>query len=220
MNPTSYSDEELKKMIETDLLNDDRVSSQTINLAVRDGIATLKGTIRSFRRKLAAHRIVASYDGIRDVHNQMTVEPEPAGSDTEIAENVRAVLDTSADITKETVTVSVNGGKATLSGNVASHWERLVAEDIVRSVRGVRDVINLLVTNPTYKMENHLLMEKVQDVLRRSRGLASADIAVAIGEDTVVLSGFVKESWQKESAHDAVGRFGFLHIRNDIQVTG
>lgn len=50
-------DVELKSQIESDLLEDDRVSAQNITLEVDNGHATLSGTIASFRRKLAAQQI-------------------------------------------------------------------------------------------------------------------------------------------------------------------
>lgn len=209
---------ELQQTIESELLNDDRVSSQKINVDVQDGAATLRGTIGSFRRKLAAQQIVAAYDGILEVRNELVVEPNQVSSDDEIADNVRATLDSSADVTKEAITVSVVGGKATLVGNVASHWERVVAEDIARGARGVRDVTNMLVVDVARKTDDVELMHSVKAALSRSRGLASADIDVAIGDDTVVMSGEVAESWQKEVAQTVVGGFGLLHIRNDIQV--
>ena len=214
------NDQELKQLIEAELLNDDRVSSQAIQVAVSGGVAKLIGTIGSFRRKLAAQQIVAAYEGIRDVQNELAVEPIQHCDDDEITETVRSALDASADTTKETITVAVVGGKVTLTGTVGSHWERVVAEDIARGVRGVRDVVNMLIVDLAHKVDDHELMNSVQAALGRARGLASADIRAAIGEDTVVLSGEVTEPWQKDVAQTVVGRFGFLHIRNEIQVTG
>lgn len=211
---------DLKQTIESELLSDDRISSQRINIEIEDGIAILRGTIRSFRRKLVAQQIVATYEGIREVRNELVVEPNQASSDEEIADNIRASLNASADVAKEAIVVSVGGGKVTLAGNVGSHWERVVAEDVTRGVRGVRDVVNMLVVDMVHKIDDLALVNSVRGALARARGLGSTDINVAIGEDTVVLSGEVAEPWQKEVAQTVVGRFGLLHIRNDIQVTG
>ena len=213
------SESALKQLIEHDLLHDARLSSQPIEVRIENGRATLRGKICSFRRKLAAQQIVAAYDGIRDVYNELTVEPSQIDSDDDVAVRVRSALDASADIQKEAVTVAVSGGKVTLNGNVASHWERVVAEDISRGVRGVRDVVNLLLVDAAHKVSDCELVHEVQSALKRARGLGSAQINVAIGEDTVVLSGEVREPWQKDVAQTVVGRFGLLHIRNEIQVS-
>lgn len=214
------SDQELRVLIEAELLNDDRVSAQEIKIDVQRGVATLTGVISTFRRKLAVQQIVAAYEGIRDVRNLLIVEPAQPATDDEIAESVRSALDSSADTTKETIAVAVAGGKVTLTGTVGSHWERVVAEDVARGVRGVRDVVNMLIVDLLHKVDDHELMNSVQAALGRARGLKAADIRVAIGEDTVVLSGEVTEPWQKEVAQTVVGRFGLLHVRNEIHVTG
>lgn len=212
-------DTELKTLIENDLLYDARLSSQPINLEIENGRATLRGRVGSFRRKLAAEQIVASYQGIREVFNELSVEPVELESDSDVATRVRATLDSSADINKETITVGVLAGKVTLSGNVSSHWERIVAEDICRGVRGVRDVVNMLLVDPIHATDDCELTKEIKNALGRARGLASARIDIAIGEDTVVLSGEVQELWQKEVAQTVVGRFGLLHIRNEIRVS-
>lgn len=215
----SSKDVELMSQIANDLLEDDRVSSQNIKLQIANGHATLSGTIASFRRKLAAQQIVAAYDGIRTVQNDLIVEPSGGEPDDEVAANVRAALDSSADVTKKAIVVAVAAGKVTLSGNVASHWERMMAEDVARGVRGVRDVVNILVPDIARKVEDCEMVTSIQAALSRARGLNGVDIGVAIGEDTVVLSGTVSDSWQKEVAQTVVGRFGFLHIRNQIDLS-
>lgn len=220
MNETvNGKDKDIQELIECELLHDDRVSSQNIKVTVTDGVATLTGTIASFRRKLAAQQIASAYDGIVHVENKLDVEPTQPTSDDDIQTSVRAALDSSADITKETVLVAASGGKVTLTGKVGSHWERVVAEDIARGVRGVRDIINMLVVNRLQKIDDHELMNSVQAALQRANGLDSADINVAIGEDMIVLSGTVQELWQKEIAQSVVGSFGLLHIRNELQVS-
>lgn len=214
------TDQELQALIEAELLNDDRVSSQPIRVKVIDGVVTLTGTVHSFRRKLVAQEIVSAYEGIRDVRNDLAVEPNESVSDVQITADVRSALDASADITKETIAVAVSGGKVTLTGNVGSHWERVVAEDVVRGVRGVRDIINMLVVDLMYKVDDHELMNSLQAALGRARGLSNSNVRASIGDDTVVLSGQVKEPWQKAVAQTVASRFGLLHIRNEIQVTG
>ena len=213
-------DVELKNEVANALLQDDRVSSHTIQVSVTNGLATLSGSIRSFRRKLAAQQIVMACEGICDVRNELNVEPHPSVPDDEVAASVRTALESAADITKHAIVVAVSGGKVTLTGTVASHWERVTAEDVSRGVRGVRDVVNMLVVDLQHKIDDHELMNSVQAALNRARGLKSAGIHVAIGDDTVVLSGKVPAPWQKEVAQTVVGRFGLLHIRNEIQVTG
>lgn len=215
---TRLDDQHLAKLLESELLLDDRVSSSNIQVTVEDGVVTLRGTIGSFRRKLVSQQIAASYEGVRDVVNRLEVDPGSACDDNSITANVRRCIDSSADLTSATIGISVSQGKTTLTGHVSSHWERLVAEDVVRGVRGVRDVINLLVVDQEHHIEDHEMRNSIQAALSRARGLENAEMRVAIADDTVVLSGWVDEIWHKDIAQTTVGRFGFLRIRNELQV--
>jgi osmotically-inducible protein OsmY len=65
----------------------------------------------------------------------------PGRTDGDIFGEARTALDNRPDI-PETVHVHVAGGVATLTGTVRLPGEQRLAEDIVRRVNGVRQVIN------------------------------------------------------------------------------
>lgn len=112
--------EELVRSINQAILRDERLSSQPIEISIDNGIVTLIGSVQSYRRKLAAYELVSSFEGCRDVVNNLTIEPLGHLPDEEIAGNVRAALDSQADITKETIAVSVAAGVVSLNGNIGS----------------------------------------------------------------------------------------------------
>jgi osmotically-inducible protein OsmY len=68
-------------------------------------------------------------------------EVGPGRTDGDIFGEARTALDTYLDI-PETVHVHVAAGVATLTGTVRLPGEQRLAEDIVRRVNGVRQVIN------------------------------------------------------------------------------
>lgn len=213
------TDNELRTLIETELLNDNRLSSHPVRVRIRDGIVQLEGAVQSHRRKLLAHKIASHYEGVREVVNDLTVTPAGPLTDEEVANHVRSSLDASADITRETIQVSVVSGRVVLSGTVSGHWERSVAEDIARSARGVRDVENLLIIDADSKIADEELANAIKAALSRAQGLTHGQVSVAISDDSVVLSGEVQELWQRAVADDVVRSFGLLQIRNDIVVT-
>jgi len=214
------SDDKLAVLMRKALTRDDRLSGQPIELSVSDGVVTLEGSVRSHRRKLAAYEIASSFEGCRDVVNRLTVEPRDVLPDEEVANGVRAALDSHADITRDTVIVSVASSVVTLTGNVRSQWERLLAEDVARSARGVRDVQNLLVVDLFGEIEDREVYREVQDALEHTRGLKGANLRVAVSGEAIVLSGEVSQLWQKEAAEATVRRFRPWQVRNDILVTG
>ena len=214
------TDQQAQALIESTLLNDPRLSEHAIGVAVEGGRVTLGGAVQSFRRKLLAEQIAASFEGVHSVRNELDVIPPEPASDEEIADDVRAALNASADVTKETVQVAVTGGKVTLQGTVGSVWEQAVADDLVRGVRGVRDVANLLVINVEIKVGDEELANAIKAAIRGTRGLAEADLGVAVTRNLITLSGQLRHLWQREMAESVVHRFGLLHVQNEIEVTG
>jgi osmotically-inducible protein OsmY len=213
-------DEELVGRINRAMLGDDRLSGQRIDVGAVSGVVTLRGTVQSYRRKLAAHEIAASFEGCRDVVNELRVEPGSAVPDERVATHARTALEAHADITNEVIAVSVIDGVATLRGHVAGEWERSVAEDVALSARGVRSIQNLLVVDLAREIEDQALSQNIREALKWTRGLRDADIHVAVTGDTAVLSGEVAELWQKEAAAMVIRRFRIRSLRNDIMVTG
>jgi osmotically-inducible protein OsmY len=213
-------DEELVGRIKHALLLNETLSEHPIQVTAANGIVTLEGAVQTHRRKLAAHDIAASFDGCRGVLNELKVEPPGPLPDHDVANHVRAALDAHADITKEVITVSVTGGMATLNGRVGSNWERILAEDIALSARGVRGVQNHVIVDLPGEIEDEALSREIQDALSITRGLREADIQVAVAANTAVLSGEVTALWQKEAADSVVRRFRVTNVRNEILVTG
>ncbi|MBN2316284.1 MAG: BON domain-containing protein [Sedimentisphaerales bacterium] len=214
------TDTELAKRIKHAIFRDGGLSFQPIEIAVNKGVVTLSGSVQTYRRKLVAHEIASSFEGCRDVINELIVNPPGPTSDEETANNVRAVLNAHADITKETIAVSATAGIVSLNGNVGSQWERLIAEDVARSARGVKDVQNFLVVDLPTKMEDKRLKQDIEAALSHVRGLKDRNIHVAVSEGAIVLSGEVLNLTQKEMADRVVNQFRFREVLNDILVTG
>ena len=141
-------DQVILAKVKRKLLRNKRLSSQPIEIVVKDGKIILNGNVQSYRRKLVAYEIVSSTEGCRHVVNNLKVKPSETVSDNNVVENVRKALEAHADVAKEPIVVTVHKAIASLSGCVASQWERLIAEDVARSALGVVDVINLLVVDP------------------------------------------------------------------------
>jgi osmotically-inducible protein OsmY len=141
-------------------------------------------------------------------------------SDDAVANHVRLALEADADITKPTITVSVEGGVATLGGTVGRPWERVLAEDVVMGVRGVREVRNHILVDPIEQVEDEALSRTISATLAVTRGLGNSVIHVATNGGHVVLSGEVAELWQKEVVLTVVRRFQPQRITDKIIVVG
>ncbi len=213
-----HTDDQLRQNIETEILNDPRLSSQAIGVAVVQGVATLTGTVQSYRRKLTAHEIAEATPFVQDVINEIAVVPAPALPDARTLSHVRAAINASADVTEDTVQIDVSDGTVTLTGNVGSHWERIVAEDIAKSVRGVKQVNNLLNVDLDEKIADEELCNILKACLGRDAALSGTNIQVSVTNRIATLSGKVEKAWKRRRAEDTIHRFGVLHVKNELVV--
>jgi len=212
----SRKDVELAVAVRESLMRDQRLSAHSINVTAVKGLVTLRGTVQSYRRKLAAIENVESVPGCRNIVDGITVVPCVAVPDDEIAESVRNALDAHADITKEVITVSVRGGIVTLEGRVAGTWERALARDIALGVRGVGDVKDMLLVDLGGKIEDEALMRNIQAAISEASELRDSDIRVAVTGSTAVLSGEVPDLWRKRRAGEIANRFRASNVRNEV----
>ncbi len=211
-------DEVIEELVREALLGDGRLSSQTIQVAVRDAVVYLTGDVQSYRRKLVAGRLASSFRECREVVNELVVEPAELVGDGVLAERARTAFDLHADIDPHTITVAVDTGKVTLRGTAGSEWERLLAEDIVLAVRGVRSVLNLVLVDVKGQIEDQVLQARVRKALDRALLLDAFEIDVAVDQGGIVMSGRVPNLTLKELAHDVAQQYSPRRLRNDIVV--
>jgi osmotically-inducible protein OsmY len=211
-------DVDLAGAVRESLMRDERLSAHSINVGVVKGVVTLRGTVQSYRRKLAAVENVESIPGCRDIVDGITVVPTKSVPDDEIAENVRSALDAHAEITKEVITVSASSGVVKLEGRVASTWERALARDIALGVRGVSEVNDILLVDLGGKIEDEALMRNIQAAISEASELRDANIRVAVTGGKAVLSGEAPDLWRKRRAGEIANRFRASDVRNDIIV--
>jgi osmotically-inducible protein OsmY len=116
-----------------------RSSDSLIDVRVSDGAVELAGYVQSRMMKLAASDLALSVPGVREVRNRLV-------SDTDIDVEVAAALawDEGTRLTSREVVARTNQGTVHLAGRVPSAEVKAIAEEIVRGVAGVRDVVNNL----------------------------------------------------------------------------
>jgi osmotically-inducible protein OsmY len=211
-------DRKLEEAVRKAMVYDKRLSSQPIEISVKEAIVYLTGTVPFYGRAIAAYEVAASVPGVREVSKRLVVEPPGNLTDNEVANYVRAALDAHAEVLKEAITVSVSGGVATLEGSVRDTWQHALAEDIARSARGVRDVHNRLAVDLEQQINDEEISYVIQSAIRHLCGRSGTDVKVAVSDRAVVLSGTVATLPTKEHAERLARIHGALNVRNDIQV--
>ncbi len=214
------ADQELEHQLREALNRDNPVAAELLEVSVRDGVATLRGNVKSEQRKISAQEIASSFPGCRSVTNELVVQSAEPVSDEEVANLVRSALRARPDITPESLTSTVQEGVVTLAGTVGTHRERALVEKVTQAVRGVRGVKNQLQVEPVRQMEDEALSRAIRTAMAEEQALKEAHVSVAASGGVVVLSGDVPEQQQKEAAEQIAGRFAHAQVRNEIHVTG
>ena len=194
------SDRELERDVGHELRWDSRIGETTINLRVRDGVATLTGIVTSYAKKIAAQEAAHRVTGVLDVANDIEVKPAngSARRDTEIAAAVRNALEWDALVPNEQILSTVSDGWVTLEGNVNYWREREDAERVVLRLSGVIGVINKI-TIQKGAVDPKELREKIESALERRADRETERLRVDIHDGAVDLWGRV-HSWQEKRA--------------------
>jgi len=118
------------------------IDTTCIEINLKRGGITLKGTVPSFWHMNKAEDLISDLQGVIDVKNVLAVVPTEKIDDEIIAGNVVNELDRSAFLDAGKVLVKVVHGVVTLSGEVNSTYARWRMEMAIENTLGVRDLIN------------------------------------------------------------------------------
>ncbi len=111
---------------------------------VRDGVATLRGNVRSAEERFIAENIASHCRGVSKVVNQIKVDPLEEVSDEATARAVRGALAYCDEFETDGVTISCAEGHVCLRGEVPTLLDRALAEEVARLQAGVHSVDNLI----------------------------------------------------------------------------
>lgn len=139
------SDADLAASIATAFRVDPDVNEEAIEIVVRDGIVTLRGTVGYWYQRNAAEEGARRIAGVVSVKNGIRVVP-PMRSDTELKDEIRRAIHRRIPLAAERIGVEVSDGAVTLRGNVEFYSDRVQAEKSAWMTEGVRSVINSLTT--------------------------------------------------------------------------
>lgn len=142
------SDEEMQKQLKAALALDSLLDSSTIDAAVINRVAYLSGGVDSYYQKSEAQDVASRIKGVVEVRNHLKVEldfatgvtdwpnyysedeplattaetskPQSYLSDAQIKKNIESALFWSPFVDRGDIAVKVDGGVATLTGNVGT----------------------------------------------------------------------------------------------------
>ena len=197
------SDAEIRDDVIDELRWDPQISdADAIGVAVQDGAVTLTGHVPSYAERLAAARAVERVYGVKAVANDLTVKLAGAPrDDSDIATAIAHVLEYNVQIPEGRVHARVENGWVTLEGEVDYDYQRREVERMVRQVRGVIGVTDMITIKPAARREE--VQKVIEDAFKREAEVDARHVRVDVTDHTATLYGHVHSLKEASAARAA-----------------
>ena len=197
------SDTEIRDDVIEELRWDPQITEpDAIGVAVTDGAVTLTGSVRTYAEKLAATRTAERVYRVKAVANELKVKLAGVPrDDSDIARAIAHVLDNNVQVPEGKVHARVEGGWVTLDGEVEWGFQRHEVERMVRHVRGVVGITDLITVTPPASPER--VREAIEDTFRREAEVDARHVSVEVSDHTAKLYGHVHSLKEASAARQA-----------------
>lgn len=200
--PESYTDLDIVRAVEDELLVNEGVSAHLVDVSVEEGIVTLSGTVENLLERDLAVRIAQSVWGVRAVIDRMEMRT-PEVPDRKLEARLTAALAGDPATDAYEVTASVKDGIVELSGEVDSWAERLLCGEVVRGVKGVKEVRNRVIVDPDLSRPDAEIKADIQRRFELDPRIPQWLIEVEVVDGVARLAGAVANALEKTRASEA-----------------
>jgi len=214
------SDAKIKHDVQVELNNDPAVTRKNIAIGVQSGIVTLSGHVTSYREKMAVEKAVARVSGVKALVQELdvkTVDPLMV-DDLKLAKDILDQFKWTTHIPDSMIKVKVEDGWVTLTGEVHKTAQRIAAEELVRSLDGVKGISNhLSLAEETIHPVD--VKHEIEEALKREATREAEHISVKVDGRKVILEGEVHSFKEMISARDAALKApGVTSVDNNLLV--
>ena len=212
-------DSDIKHDVERELKWEPDIDASDIGVAVKNGVVTLTGFVRSYSQKYQAEKATKRVKGVLGVANDIEVRLPSLNekTDPEIARAAVEVIKDELPHSYENIKVVVKNGWITLEGNAEWEYQRSRAEAVVRKLKGVKGVSNLVALKP--RVTPSEVKAKIEEAFRRSAEIDAKHITVEANGGEVVLSGIVHSWAERQEAERTAWRApGVTKVDNRITI--
>jgi osmotically-inducible protein OsmY len=211
-------DAEIHQDVRAELSMEQDGDGRSVEISVRYGVVSLTGLVESYARKCAIDRAVGRIVGVKDLRDYLHVRPSDGSTpdDGQIEQAANRALSWDVRVPKG-IRAKVSGGVLRLRGAAERFCQREAAEEAVRNLVGVRDILNDMALLPAVPPP-HLTLQ-VEGALRRWLGPVSRVISVGAAQGVVTLHGVVPTFAILCEIERAVWSIpGITRIDNQLQV--
>jgi osmotically-inducible protein OsmY len=197
------SDADIKKDVEAELRWDPDIDPTDIAVNVKNGVVALTGFVPSFLQRYEAEKDAKRVNGVVGIANDIEVRPAASDQrpDPEIARDAVEAVKRELPFSHQNIKVVVRDAWVTLEGEAEWNYQKERAEIAVRTVKGVKGVLNAIEVKPRAAPTE--IKRKIEEALKRSAELDANNIQVEASDGEVVLKGTVHSWFEREQAERA-----------------
>jgi osmotically-inducible protein OsmY len=197
------SDLQLRQDVLDELEFEPSVNAAHIGVAANRGVVTLTGFVMNYAEKATVERAARRVKGVKAIAEEIEVRlpSDTKRSDDEIAARALDILKWQVGVPADRITVKVERGIVTLTGDVDWQYQKTDAEHGVHKLTGVINVVNQIRVASAVRASE--VKEKIQKALERSADVEAARITVQTDGGRVVLSGKVRAWYERDIAERA-----------------
>ncbi len=213
------TDLQLQQRVMDELEFEPEVNAAHIGVTVRDGVVTLSGHVSTFIEKLAAEQAAKRVKGVTAVAQDIEIHfpGDPKTGDDEIASRAVKILQWHMSVPAQRIAVKVDHGVVTLTGNVDWYYQRVRAEEDIRRLGGVREVLNEI--DVAIGLHAEEIRQQINAALSRRADLDPNAIVVVVDDGTVTLTGKVTSEDERITAERvAWSAKGVAEVVNSLKV--
>ncbi len=223
-------DEEIRQHLRIALRDDPWIEAGLVVAEVKDGVVTLSGMLDSLAEKRRLREAV-SVPGVTGIEEERLVvtaglqrpserqAPPEQRPDEEIESSLIAAIQADPRVRSDRLEIHVEGGVASLKGQVGSLGARQAAVADARNTPGVSQVYDYVEISPRESIDDDVLAEALQLAVDADVHLVGADIEVDVSDGRVVLNGAAETEYQWAHAGQLAARAtGVREIENRLRI--
>ncbi len=214
------SDLQLLDDVTNELKWEPAVHGDEIDVSTKDGVVTLSGDVCSYTEKWNADSAALRVRGVKALVSNLSVVIPTAHvrEDSAIQRAVDTALAWRSSLAGNNIAARVEDGWVTLTGSARWQYQRLAAQDAVRSLSGVTGVTDKVLIETTVFAST--VKVDIEAALRRTAAADAQRIKVDINGGEVTLTGTVHSWAEAAAATNAVwGAPGVTNVLDRLSVS-